>query len=505
MSLLNYHVAPGRLNISVFRDRNQEFVTLHNGDRVRVNKYSYGVATVNCARIVRPDEMATNGVIHVIDKVINPADIRGNLAEKVMKDDRFSQFQMALLVSNMIQKLKSSTHSFTILAPTNQAFSKLPNDILDKILTDADTAEKVLQRHVVRGVYCADAIVVAVGLKTLDDARLLFRCKRDGLWINEAKVLHPDLVASNGVIHGIDTVLLPDSVKSATELLHDMHLDTFLELAIKAGINYTLGKDNITLFIPTNKAFRDLPPNYLAAISKEPLKMEKLAKYHIVKGRITEGDLVGDTKLDTLSNVEVRIKVKVTRKGVTLDKATVEEHPRECKNAVIHKVDKVMVPPENSLMDYILDDPDLSVFKSMLRKSSMDELLLPNGTYTVIAPTNRALAQVEQRQLEQILNDKGRLRKFVQRHILNRMVLKCSVPDPGVYTTRSIQGDETDLNFDGRKRLYVNIHSRAVSEDILTSNGVLYKVDHVLACSCEPRLRSTRGQYFSSHSYRRLY
>lgn len=53
----------------------------------------------------------------------------------------------------------------------------------------------------------------------------------------------------------------------------------------------------------------------------------------------------------------------------------------------------------------------LSVFKTMLRKSNMDELLLPNGSYTLIAPTNRALAQVEQRQLEQILNDKGRLRK----------------------------------------------------------------------------------------------
>ncbi|KAI8798128.1 transforming growth factor-beta-induced protein ig-h3, partial [Biomphalaria glabrata] len=68
----------------------------------------------------------------------------------------------------------------------------------------------VLQRHVVRGVFCADAIVVSVGLKTLDDTRLLFRCKRDGLLVNEAKVLYPDIVGSNGVIHGIDKVLLPD-------------------------------------------------------------------------------------------------------------------------------------------------------------------------------------------------------------------------------------------------------------------------------------------------------
>lgn len=74
-------------------------------------------------------------------QVINPEDIKGNLAEKVMADDRFSQFQMALLVSDMAKKLRSNGYSYTLLAPTNQAFSKLPNDILDKILTDADTAE----------------------------------------------------------------------------------------------------------------------------------------------------------------------------------------------------------------------------------------------------------------------------------------------------------------------------------------------------------------------------
>ncbi|CAG5123734.1 unnamed protein product, partial [Candidula unifasciata] len=225
--------------------------------------------------------------------------------------------------------------------------------------------------------------------------------------------------------------------KSATELLHDMHLDKFLELASLSGINYTLGTDNITLFIPTDKAFRELSPRYLAALIKQPLKMEQLAKYHIVKGRIADGELVGDTALDTLSDLAVKIKVKVTRQGVTVDKATIEEHPRECKNAMVHKVDKVMVPPENSLLDHIMDDPDLS--------------LLPHGSYTVLAPTNRALSQVDQKQLQQILSDKRRLKKFVERHLLNRMVLKCSIPERGVYTTRSMQKDETDFAFDDRK------------------------------------------------------
>uniref|UniRef100_A0A0B7ATX2 FAS1 domain-containing protein n=1 Tax=Arion vulgaris TaxID=1028688 RepID=A0A0B7ATX2_9EUPU len=505
MSLLNYHVAPGRLNISSFRDRNQEFVTLHNGDKVRVNKYAYGVATVNCARIVRPDEMATNGVVHVIDKVINPADIKGNIAERVLSDDRFSQFQMAMLISDMYKKLRASSQSFTLLAPTNHAFAKLPSDILDKILTDADTAEKVLQRHVVRGVYCADAIVVAVGLKTMDDTRLLFRCKRDGLWINEAKVLHPDLVASNGVIHGIDTVLLPDSVKPTATLLHDMHLYSFLNLARAAGLNNTLDINNITLFSPTDQAFKDLPRGYLAALIKEPLKVEQLVKYHMVRGRIDESQLVGDSTLNSMADLAVKIKVKISRKGVTLNKSTLEEHPRECQSSMIHKVDRVMVPPEKDLMDYIKDDPDLSVFKHMLEKSGVNEEWLPGGSYTVLAPTNRALAHVDERQLQEMMNDSTRLRTFVRRHVITRMILKCSIPEQGVYTTRSKQGDETNFAYDEKNRLFVNTHSRVLSEDILTSNGIIYKLDHVLPCSCEPRLRTDRGQYFGSHSYRRRY
>ena len=71
----------------------------------------------------------------------------------------------------------------------------------------------------VKGVYCGDAIVVSVGLKTLDDGRVLFRCTKEGLMTNNARVVEQDMVASNGVIHGIDQVLLPDSGTSLSACL----------------------------------------------------------------------------------------------------------------------------------------------------------------------------------------------------------------------------------------------------------------------------------------------
>ncbi|XP_012941286.1 transforming growth factor-beta-induced protein ig-h3, partial [Aplysia californica] len=267
LPLLKYHTAPGRLNISNFVKRNQQFVTLYDGQKIRINKYAYGVATVNCARIIRPDEKATNGIVHVIDKVLSPHDVDSTLAERVEKDDRFSQFHLAMLVADLARRLNSERGSFTVLAPTNEAFARLPSDLLDQILTDADTAEKVMKRHIVRGVYCADAIVVAVGLKTMDDSRLLFRCKRDGLRVNEARVIHPDITASNGVMHGIDTVLLPDSVKKTTQLLEDMRLSKFMELVAAAGLNMTLDNGgDVTVFSPTDQALGNIPPKYMASL-----------------------------------------------------------------------------------------------------------------------------------------------------------------------------------------------------------------------------------------------
>ncbi|CAL1531397.1 unnamed protein product [Lymnaea stagnalis] len=503
--LLSYHVAPGRLNISTFRDRDQELVTLHGGDKIRVNKYAYGVATVNCARIIRPDELATNGVVHVIDKVITPLDVYGTLAERVAADDHFSQFNLAMLVSDMANKLKAKKTSFTVLAPTDKAFAKLPRDVLTRILSDADTAEKVLERHIIRGVYCADAIVVSVGLKTLDNARLLFRCKRDGLLVNDARVVFPDMVASNGVLHGIDTVLLPDYVKSASDILNEMSMETFLELASMAGLNDTLDDSNVTIFSPTDTAFKALPRGFLAAMKNNASELEKLIKYHTVSGRVTDENVIGDTTLPTRAGLALKVKVKITRKGMTVDKAIVDSETRECKDAVIHKIHKVLVPTEKSLLQLLEDDPDMSEFLKMLHQSGIAEMLLPDGSYTLTAPNNRAFSKLNEKQLQKIIENPIRLKKFVQRHVLPQVILKCTIPDPGIYTMISMQLDATDFAFGGPpKKLYVNKHAVVVSDDILASNGVLYKIDHVLPCSCEPTLRTDRGHYINDHRYRRL-
>ncbi|XP_076468128.1 transforming growth factor-beta-induced protein ig-h3-like [Babylonia areolata] len=505
-SLLLYHVAPGKLPLSTFRSRNQQFVTLYQGNKIRVNKYAYGVATVNCARIIRPDEKATNGVIHVIDKVVKPLQVEGNLAEKIFADSRYSQFQMALFVSEMVNLLRQQGSGYTVLAPTNQAFSQLPSDLLDRILTDATTAEKVIRHHVVKGVYCGDAIVVSVGLKTLDEGRVLFRCTRGGLKANGARVVDQDHVATNGILHGIDKVLLPDAVKEPTDLMEEMLVKKLLEMARKAGLEHKLNNvTNVTIFAPTDDAFARLPSRTRAALRKDPLEVGRMLDFHIVKGQLTEDQVIGSLELNTSLSPSINpatIKVNVFRDGVAVDTAETMGPLRQCGKAAVQKVSKVLVPPEHTLMTLIEQDRGLSIFRQAVESAGLSELLNEWGRYTVLAPTNRAFSHLDQHRLDRLLNDPERLKKFVSRHIINRMVPRCEVPDKGTYSVKSRQGDLTVFNYDTRGNLLVNDLIAVRQWDRLATNGVLHRVDDVLKCSCERSLTSSRRYRYRSRNRR---
>ncbi|RUS74228.1 hypothetical protein EGW08_017996 [Elysia chlorotica] len=362
-----------------------------------------------------------------------------------------------------------------------------------------------MKRHIIKGVFCADAIVVAVGLKTMDSGRMLFRCKRDGMSINQAKVTIPDIVTGNGVIHGIDTVLLPDSVKNLTELMTDMQLGSFLELIEQAGLNASIARGNVTLFAPTDKAIKELPPEYMAELKENPHKMSELVQHHMVPGKVQKPDLLGDSDLVSMADLSVTLKVNMDRQGVRLDKAKVGRRPRECETALVHRVDNVLIPPKLDLMETVMNDPELTMFSELLVISGLESILLPTGHYTLLAPTDRAFKYLNKDQLYSMMAHRERILKFVERHVIPRMVLKCAVPDAGVYTLKAMQSDKTHFAYDSRKRLHINTHAQVVSDDILASNGVLYKLDHVLPCSCERSLRNIYGQYIMSYRYRKPY
>ncbi len=119
----------------------------------------------------------------------------------------FKTLVMALKAADLVDTLKGPG-PFTVFAPTDEAFAKIPKAKLDALLKDKAQLTKVLTYHVVAGKVMAMDVKPGK-VKTLEGESITITDKNGLLKANNAKILKTDIVADNGVIHVIDTVLMP--------------------------------------------------------------------------------------------------------------------------------------------------------------------------------------------------------------------------------------------------------------------------------------------------------
>lgn len=140
-----------------------------------------------------------------------------NAGEKADKDivdtavaaGQFETLVTAVKAAGLVDALKSDG-PFTVFAPTDAAFAKLPKGTVESLLKDKEKLATILKYHVVAGkVMAADAAKVD-SADTLAEKSLKIKAKNGAVMINNAKVVKADIVTSNGVIHVIDTVLIPE-------------------------------------------------------------------------------------------------------------------------------------------------------------------------------------------------------------------------------------------------------------------------------------------------------
>ena len=119
----------------------------------------------------------------------------------------FKTLVKALTEADLVKTLEGDG-PFTVFAPTDEAFEKLPKGALESLLKDKEKLKAVLLYHVVSGKHVAKDVAGMTEAKTVQGAAVKFDTK-DGVKVNGAKVVKADVEASNGVIHVIDTVLMP--------------------------------------------------------------------------------------------------------------------------------------------------------------------------------------------------------------------------------------------------------------------------------------------------------
>jgi transforming growth factor-beta-induced protein len=217
--ILRYHVVPGTfLAADVIDAAPFDAPTLLEGETIDVAVVEGGVVLNGTVNVVATDIVASNGVIHVIDYVLTPAEeeVLPTIAEIAAGDENFSILVAALAEADLVATFADpEAGPFTVFAPTNAAFEALLELLetdIEGLLARQDLGD-ILAYHVVPGAVLAADVVAAAPFDAdtlLTGATIAVAVEGDGVVLNGAiNVIATDIAASNGVIHVIDGVLLP--------------------------------------------------------------------------------------------------------------------------------------------------------------------------------------------------------------------------------------------------------------------------------------------------------
>ncbi len=270
----------------------------------------------------------------------------GNIVEVALGAGNFKTLAAALKAAGLVEALQGKG-PFTVFAPTDEAFAKLPPGTVENLLKPENktTLQTILKYHVV------PAQVVAKDVKagpapTLSDQRIDIKISGGNVMVDNAKVVKTDVMATNGVIHVIDSVILPndkDIVGTAVAAGNFTTLARLLEQAELVGA--LQGKGPFTVFAPTDEAFAKLPQETVASLLK-PENRDQLAAiltYHVIPGRVYSDAAAKGATVKTLNGAEVTTKSDYG--SVKVNNAKVVAADIDATNGVIHVNDTVILAP----------------------------------------------------------------------------------------------------------------------------------------------------------------
>ncbi|XP_060144117.1 periostin isoform X7 [Globicephala melas] len=396
---------------------------MYNNLGLSINHYPNGVVTVNCARIIHGNQIATNGVVHVIDRVLTQ--IGTSIQDFIEAEDDLSSFKAAAITSDILESLGRDGH-FTLFAPTNEAFEKLPRGVLERIMGDKVASEALLKYHILNTLQCSEAIMGGAVFETLEGNTIEIGCDGDSITVNGIKMVNKkDIVTNNGVIHLIDQVLIPDS-------------------------DDTLSMDQRLLKL--------------------------ILQNHILKVKVGLNELYNGQKLETIGGKQLR--VFVYRTAVCIENSCMVRGSKQGRNGAIHIFQEIIKPAEKSLHEKLKQDKRFSIFLSLLEAADLKELLTQPGDWTLFVPTNDAFKGMTNDEKEILIRNKNALQNIILYHLTPGVFIGKGF-EPGVTNIlKTTQGSKIFLKGVNDTLLVNELKSK--ESDIMTTNGVIHVVDKLL-------------------------
>jgi len=271
-----------------------------------------------------------------------------DIVETAVAAGSFKTLAAALTAAELVDDLQGQG-PFTVFAPTDEAFAKLPKGTVENLLKPENKQALigVLTYHVVPGEVMANKVVKLTGATTLNGQRVDIKVADGDVKVDGANVVQTDIACSNGVIHVIDAVILPATDNIPTIAQNARTFGTLLAAVKAAGLVDVLsGEGPFTVFAPTDDAFAKLPEGTVESLLKPENKgkLVDILKYHVVAGRVYSDAALAAGKARTLQGNDVHLRLNGDKAQVNGAGLTATDI--DASNGVIHVIDRVILPSD---------------------------------------------------------------------------------------------------------------------------------------------------------------
>lgn len=422
------------------------------------------------------------------DNISTPSE-NYNVVEIVQAIPGLSTLNSAILAAGLETAL-ASEGPFTLFAPTNAAFANLDPATLNNIISTPSLLTALLQYHVVSGYVTSDQLTNG-DVPTLLSGQSIAVNVDSGVTLNStAQVLEADVIGTNGVVHIIDQVLLPEDFVAQTIVqiaASNPDFSTLVSILTKPELADLLAAANdptqdLTVLAPTNDAFNAL----LAALEKDSIDdlpvtlLREIVMYHILGMSVESSELTDGAMVETLLMDEF-VTVNISGNEVKINDSNVIAADVKAINGVIHVLDAVLVPgyvaqTVGSIAEVIMFDPNYTILVEALKIADLLETISTAPNLTLFTPDNAAFIAAGIASLDGL--DAEALSPILLYHVLGAKVLSSQLPADGMATTLS--SDEKMYLGYLTNIVLINGLSQITEVDIEKDNGVVHRINRTL-------------------------
>jgi len=501
IDLLLYHVIDGEIFSSDITDG--AVVETMNGETILANVNNATITINGSSKVIVPDVDASNGVVHVVDNVLLPRSAAKNIVEAAATEADFSTFVSLLRTEeyDLGELVSSPENILTVFAPTNGALQELIDGGFDT--SNPTAVADLLKYHIIQGTILTSDELHQGDIPTVQGSSISVDIVGN-FWSGYevelnggVRITKENILASNGIIHAIDTVLRPAGDVVSIASSNSEFSDLVAAIAKAELVNILQGDGPFTVFAPTNEAFLKAGIDVSTATKEE---LTPILLYHVLGGsKVLSGDLTStviQTNPVNPTNLIVDISEGWFRKDIILnDDVNVINVDIEASNGVIHVIDDVLIPPDD-IVDTAAKNNAFSTLVALLSAQGIDlaTTLTGDGPFTLFAPTNAAFdrlgdVDLSTDQLKNVLLYHVSPGNYRLLDIVSKNEFDTAFESEGIMQTIEViitkfwwwivsVGVKGDLN---------NVESNIIAGDILAANGLIHAIDEVLL----PNLQSS--------------